>query len=85
MFLSGGQKAEPATAHLNAMNAMTMKHPWPLSFSYGRALQDPALKIWVGKAENLAAAQKALHHRAKCNGLATLGKYIAAMEQQLAA
>ena len=85
VFLSGGQKAEPATAHLNAMNAMSRKHPWPLSFSYGRALQDPALKIWGGKPDNVPAAQKALHHRAKCNGLATLGKYTPAMEQQLAA
>ena len=85
VFLSGGQKAEPATAHLNAMNAMAMKHPWPLSFSYGRALQEPALKIWAGKPDNVRAAQKALYHRAKCNGLATLGKYTPAMEQQLAA
>ncbi len=85
VFLSGGQKAEPATAHLNAMNAMSRKHPWPLSFSYGRALQDPALKIWAGKAENVGAAQKALYHRAKCNGFATLGKYTPTMEQQLAA
>ncbi len=85
VFLSGGQKAEPATAHLNSMNAMAMQHPWPLSFSYGRALQDPALKTWAGKPDNVPAAQKALYHRAKCNGLATLGKYTAAMEQQLAA
>ena len=85
VFLSGGQKAEPATAHLNAMNAMSRKHPWPLSFSYGRALQDPALKIWGGKPDNVPAAQKALHHRAKCNSFATLGKYTPAMEQQLAA
>ena len=54
VFLSGGQKAEPATAHLNAMNQMGSL-PWPLSFSYGRALQDPALKTWAGKSRNVAA------------------------------
>ena len=80
VFLSGGQKAEPATAHLNAMNQMGNR-PWPLSFSYGRALQDPALKTWAGKASNVATAQKALYHRAKCNGLASLGQYKPQMEQ----
>ncbi|MCA1852903.1 MAG: fructose-bisphosphate aldolase class I [Beggiatoa sp.] len=80
VFLSGGQKAEPATAHLNAMNQMG-NLPWPLSFSYGRALQDPALKTWAGKASNVATAQKALYHRAKCNGLASLGQYKPEMEQ----
>jgi fructose-bisphosphate aldolase class I len=85
VFLSGGQSAQPATAHLNAMNAMGVQHPWPLSFSYGRALQDPALRLWGGKAANVAAAQRALYHRAKCNSLATLGRYTEAMEQELAA
>jgi fructose-bisphosphate aldolase, class I len=80
VFLSGGQKAEPATAHLNAMNQMGSL-PWPLSFSYGRALQDPALKTWAGKSGNASAAQKALYHRAKCNGLASLGQYTPEMEQ----
>jgi fructose-bisphosphate aldolase, class I len=80
VFLSGGQKAEPATAHLNAMNQMGSL-PWPLSFSYGRALQDPALKTWAGKSGNVSAAQKALYHRAKCNGLASLGQYTPEMEQ----
>ena len=80
VFLSGGQKAEPATAHLNAMNQMGSL-PWPLSFSYGRALQDPALKTWAGKSRNVSAAQKALYHRAKCNGLASLGQYTPEMEQ----
>ena len=80
VFLSGGQKAEPATAHLNVMNQMG-NLPWPLSFSYGRALQDPALKTWAGKASNVATAQKALYHRAKCNGLASLGQYKPEMEQ----
>jgi fructose-bisphosphate aldolase class I len=81
VFLSGGQKPEPSTAHLNAMNAMDVIHPWPLSFSYGRALQDSALKTWGGKAENFAAGQKALFHRAKMNGLACLGKYYDALEK----
>ncbi|MGQ0592279.1 MAG: class I fructose-bisphosphate aldolase [Gammaproteobacteria bacterium] len=79
VFLSGGQKPEPATAHLNAMNQMG-NLPWPLSFSYGRALQDPALKTWGGKSGNVPAAQKALLHRAKCNGLASLGQYKPEME-----
>jgi fructose-bisphosphate aldolase class I len=85
VFLSGGQSAEAATAHLNAMNAMGTTHPWPLSFSYGRALQEPCLKAWGGKAANVGAAQKALHHREKCNSLACLGKYSPTMEQELAA
>lgn len=85
VFLSGGQSAEAATAHLNAMNAMSTSHPWPLSFSYGRALQEPCLKAWGGKAANVAAAQKALYHREKCNSLACLGKYSPELEQELAA
>lgn len=85
VFLSGGQSAKLATAHLNAMNAMGIQHPWPLSFSYGRALQDPALKTWGGRAANIAAAQRALYHRERCNSLACLGRYTEAMEQELAA
>jgi fructose-bisphosphate aldolase, class I len=81
VFLSGGQSAQLATAHLNAMNAGYPKLPWPLSFSYGRALQDPCLKAWGGKAENVQAAQKALLHRERCNGLACLGQYNDAMEK----
>ncbi len=81
VFLSGGQSAQLATAHLNAMNAKYPKLPWPLSFSYGRALQDPCLKAWGGKAEHVAAAQKALLHRERCNGLACLGQYNDAMEK----
>lgn len=80
VFLSGGQKPEPSTAHLNLMNSMAVTHPWPLSFSYGRALQDSALKTWGGRAENLPAAQKAFLHRARLNGLATLGRYSESME-----
>lgn len=72
-FLSGGQSPELATAHLNAMNA-TKQLPWLLSFSYGRALQDPALKTWHGKPENVAAAQQALLSRAKFNAAATRGE-----------
>jgi fructose-bisphosphate aldolase class I len=85
VFLSGGQSAELASAHLNAMNAAFPGLPWPLSFSYGRALQDPCLKAWGGKAENVAAAQKALLHRERCNSLACLGKYSADLEKKQAA
>jgi fructose-bisphosphate aldolase class I len=82
VFLSGGQSAQLATAHLNAMNAAHPKLPWPLSFSYGRALQDPCLKAWAGKAENVPAAQKALLHRERCNSFACLGQYTDAIEKQ---
>jgi fructose-bisphosphate aldolase class I len=86
VFLSGGQSDELATAHLNAMNAQHKdKLPWPLSFSYGRALQQPALKAWRGQTGNIAAAQRALHHRARMNGLASLGQYQAGMEKQVLA
>tara|TARA_R110000868_G_scaffold2384_5_gene17644 strand:+ start:3100 stop:4137 length:1038 start_codon:yes stop_codon:yes gene_type:complete len=78
-FLSGGQTDEEATAHLNAMVA-NYDLPWPLTFSYGRALQAAPLKAWAGKAENYAAAQAAFNHRAKMNSLAALGEYDAAME-----
>src|SRR5207253_2550108 len=83
VFLSGGQSDEDATAHLNAMNAMG-PHPWQLSFSYGRALQAPALKAWEGKEENVEAAQRAYYHRAKMNSAARTGMYAPAMEQELA-
>jgi fructose-bisphosphate aldolase class I len=79
VFLSGGQSDEDATAHLNAMNAMG-PHPWELSFSYGRALQAPALKAWGGKPENVEAAQRAYYHRAKMNGAARTGMYAPEME-----
>jgi fructose-bisphosphate aldolase class I len=72
-FLSGGQNDVEATANLNAMNMRPQ--PWKLTFSYGRALQDAPLKAWVGKPENVPAAQAALLKRAKMNSLATLGKY----------
>ena len=81
VFLSGGQSATLATAHLNEMNRRYDRLPWPLSFSYGRALQEPCLKTWSGKAENFGAAQAALLHREKCNSLACLGQYSDALEQ----
>ena len=81
VFLSGGQTDEDATAHLNAMNAKG-PHPWQLSFSYGRALQAPALKAWAGKPENVEAAQRAYYHRAKMNGAARTGMYAPEMERE---
>jgi fructose-bisphosphate aldolase class I len=80
-FLSGGQSSEVATAHLNAMNKMG-PHPWELSFSYGRALQEPALTIWRGEAANVAAAQQAFRHRAQCNSAARTGEYTPDIERQ---
>jgi fructose-bisphosphate aldolase class I len=79
VFLSGGQSDEDATAHLNAMNAKG-PHPWQLSFSYGRALQAPALKAWGGKPDNVEAGQRAYYHRAKMNGAARTGMYAPEME-----
>ena len=78
-FLSGGQSDELATAHLNAMNQIDGT-PWNLTFSYGRALQTPALKTWAGETKNVTAAQEALMKRAYFNGLATKGEYSADME-----
>ena len=83
VFLSGGQTDVAATAHLNAMAAMKGL-PWPLTFSYSRALQNPALKAWKGQAGNVGAAQKALYHRAHMNGLAAQGKWKAELEKQAA-
>ena len=73
-FLSGGQSDEEATAHLDAINR-TGRRPWPLSFSYGRALQEPPLKIWRGQAANVSEAQRALSKRARLNSAASLGRY----------
>jgi fructose-bisphosphate aldolase class I len=84
VFLSGGQSDEIATAHLNEMNKIGAV-PWQLSFSYGRALQAPALKAWGGKKENVGAGQRAYYHRARCNGAARDGSYTDAMERQAAA
>ena len=79
VFLSGGQSDEQATARLNAMNQRG-PHPWQLSFSYGRALQAPALKAWSGKPENVEAGKRAYYHRAKMNGAARTGVYAPEME-----
>jgi len=82
-FLSGGQTAELASERLNAMNVgFKTKVPWEISFSYGRALQQPALEIWLGKDANVLKAQQALYHRAKCNHAARGGEYNSAMEIQ---
>jgi fructose-bisphosphate aldolase class I len=80
-FLSGGQSNEDATAHLNSMNKIFDNNsPWNLTYSYGRALQAPALDAWGGKEENVPAAQDAFYKRAKLNSLATKGDYSADME-----
>ena len=83
VFLSGGQSDEAATAHLSAMAAIKGL-PWPLTFSYSRALQNPALKAWKGQPGNVAAAQKAFLHRAHMNGLAAQGKWRPELEKQAA-
>src|SRR4051812_20856205 len=83
VFLSGGQTDEDSTAHLNAMNERG-PHPWELSFSYGRALQAPALKAWRGDEANVAAGQEAYAHRAKMNGLARSGEYSQEKEKEFA-
>ena len=84
VFLSGGQSAVLATQHLNAMNALGT-FPWELSFSYGRALQGPALRAWRGEPANVDEAQRLYYHRAKCNGAARHGRYSAEMEEVTAA
>ena len=82
VFLSGGQQARLATAHLNAINQLPTPKPWKVSFSYGRALQDPALEVWQGRDENLAAGQRAFYHRARLNGAASVGMYTGEMEAE---
>ncbi len=79
VFLSGGQGPEEATRHLNAMNALG-RFPWKLSFSYGRALQEPSLKAWAGNEANFARGQHLFALRASLNGAATLGRYSPQME-----
>lgn len=81
-FLSGGQTPEEATANLNAMNALFPNAPWELSFSFGRALQEPALKAWQGDPANAGATQQALYRRARLNGAARRGAYTADMEKE---
>eukprot|EP00178_Gracilaria_changii_P028203 TRINITY_DN974_c0_g1_i1.p2 TRINITY_DN974_c0_g1~~TRINITY_DN974_c0_g1_i1.p2 ORF type:complete len:358 (-),score=95.96 TRINITY_DN974_c0_g1_i1:381-1454(-) len=83
MFLSGGMSEEEASINLSVMNTLPRKGPWSLSFSYGRALQQSCLKSWMGKAENVAAAQQALMARARANSLANLGKYTKGSEPSL--
>jgi fructose-bisphosphate aldolase class I len=80
VFLSGGQNDVVATRHLNAINTLDTPRPWKVSFSYGRALQDPALHAWHGKVEQFKAGQLAFYHRARCNGAAALGTYTDALE-----
>jgi fructose-bisphosphate aldolase, class I len=80
VFLSGGQSDEAATAHLDAMNRRG-PHPWQLSFSYGRALQAPAITAWGGTDDHIAAGQAAYLKRARLNGAARRGTYTAALEQ----
>ena len=81
-FLSGGQTGGLASAHLNAMHGRyASKLPWPLTFSFARAIQQPAIKIWKGRDENVKAAQRALFHRAKCSQATRVGLYYEAMEE----
>jgi fructose-bisphosphate aldolase class I len=82
-FLSGGQSPAEATLHLSLIN-QAGSLPWNVTFSYGRALQDTALKAWGGSASNYAVGQKEFSKRAKLNGLATTGRYTAALESQAA-
>jgi len=80
-FLSGGQPSELASARLNAMNVrFKSRMPWALTFSFSRAIQQPALEIWQGQEAKVKSAQQALIHRAQCNRAARLGAYSAAME-----
>ena len=86
VFLSGGQSAEQSTAHLDAMNRQTGgQSPWPLTFSYARALQQPALEYWCGDDGKFSKAQQILLHRARCNSAAAQGRYESSLENQQAA
>jgi len=81
-FLSGGQDPELASARLNAMHLRWgSRMPWVLTFSYSRAIQQPALDTWKGEEINVATAQKALYHRAQCNSMARRGEYRQEMEK----
>jgi fructose-bisphosphate aldolase class I len=81
-FLSGGQDPEEATANLNAINAGAGRAPWVLSFSFARALQDPVMALWKGRAAQVAPAQQAFHHRLRMNSLARQARWSAAMERR---
>jgi fructose-bisphosphate aldolase class I len=83
VFLSGGQPDVVATEHLDAINRAEGPKPWKLSFSYGRALQDAALATWHGETKNIPTAQMSFYHRARCNGLATVGAYNELEEQHM--
>jgi fructose-bisphosphate aldolase class I len=80
VFLSGGQDERLATLHLDAINRLPEPRPWTISFSYGRALQDPALEAWHGRDEKLAAGREAIYRRAGYNSAASLGTYTVEME-----
>jgi fructose-bisphosphate aldolase class I len=80
VFLSGGQDHVLATRHLDALNRLDRPKPWTLSYSYGRALQDEALRAWKGRSENVPAGQRAFLHRARCDSAAALGRYRGEME-----
>ena len=82
-FLSGGQSPQEATAHLNRIHTLGVRLPWYVSFSYARALQGPALKVWQGKPENVHLAQVTFLKRAKLNSLATMGQYTEDMEEKV--
>jgi len=84
VFLSGGQSDEVATANLDAINRLPGSRPWPLSFSYGRALQAPAQKAWRGDPTRIAAGQQALYLRARLNAAARRGAYAPEMERAVA-
>jgi len=84
VFLSGGQSAQTATVHLNAMNVIGGNLPWKLSFSYGRALQAPSLEAWQGKPENMTQAQRLFYQRARLNSLAARGLYRQELEKETA-
>jgi fructose-bisphosphate aldolase class I len=81
-FLSGGQSPQQASERLNAMNArFKARLPWALTFSFSRAVQQPALEIWRGNAANVLPAQRALLHRVECNRSARRGEYTAVLEK----
>ena len=82
VFLSGGQGDQEATRNLQAMNASPQRGPWPLSFSFGRALQDAPIRAWRGHPTGVEAGQEALFHRARCNSAAAAGAYDPRMEEQ---
>jgi fructose-bisphosphate aldolase class I len=81
VFPSGGQDPRTATAHLNAINQLPGPNPWAISFSFGRALQDPALRAWAGREDQLEAGSAALALRARCNAAAATGRYTEALEE----